>query len=141
MQIAAEAANDSCIYNATNIQFSLKDEDGVGDVVIRTNQSYAVRALVLLLDNAKKFTSEGEVRLFVRQQSSSMSFTVEDTGIGVPAYQAEHIFDEFVQLDDYYDGMGLGLTVGRGITRRLGGDITLDTTYTGGARFVMTLPV
>ena len=141
MQIATEAANDSCIYNATDIQFSLKDDDGAGDVVLYTNQHYAVRALVLLLDNAKKFTSEGAVRLFVQQQPSSIAFIVEDTGIGIPAYQAELIFDEFVQLDDYYDGMGLGLTVARGIARRLGGDITLDTTYTSGARFIMTLPI
>lgn len=141
MQIAANAVNDSCISNATGIQFSLKEDDGAGDVVLQTNLHYAIRALVLLLDNAKKFTSEGTVTLIVRQQASAMEFIVEDSGIGVPAYQAEHIFEEFVQLDDYYDGMGLGLTVARGITRRLGGDITLDTTYTGGARFVMTLPV
>ena len=141
MQIAANAVNDSCISNATDIQFRLKEDDGAGDVVLQTNLHYAVRALVLLLDNAKKFTSEGTVTLIVRRQSSAMEFIVEDSGIGVPAYQAEHIFEEFVQLDDYYDGMGLGLTVARGITRRLGGDITLDTTYTGGARFVMTLPV
>ena len=141
MQIAANAVNDSCISNATDIQFRLKEDDGAGDVVLQTNLHYAVRALVLLLDNAKKFTSEGTVTLIVRRQSSAMEFIVEDSGIGVPAYQAEHIFEEFVQLDDYYDGMGLGLTVARGITRRLGGDITLDTTYTSGARFVMTLPV
>lgn len=141
MQIAMEAANDSCIYNAQHIQFGMMDDSGAGDVMLHTNRQYAVRALVQLLDNAKKFTSEGEVRLSFRQQPSAMEFIVEDSGIGVPAYQAEHIFDEFVQLDDYYDGMGLGLTVARGIVRRLGGDITLDTTYTGGARFVMTLPL
>ena len=141
MQIAANAVNDSCISNATDIQFRLKEDDGAGDVVLHTNLHYAVRALVLLLDNAKKFTSEGTVTLIVRRQSSAMEFIVEDSGIGVPAYQAEHIFEEFVQLDDYYDGMGLGLTVARGIARRLGGDIRLDTTYTSGARFVMTLPI
>lgn len=49
--------------------------------------------------------------------------------------------DEFVQLDEYYDGTGIGLTVARSLARRLGGDIVLDTTYTDGARFVMTLPL
>ncbi len=68
-----------------------------------------------------------------------MRFIVEDTGIGVPVEEAEHIFDEFVQLNEYYDGTGIGLTVARSLARRLGGDIVLDTTYTGGARFVMTL--
>ena len=59
----------------------------------------------------------------------------------MPAEEAEHIFEEFVQLDSYYDGTGIGLTVARSIVRRLGGDIVLDTSYTSGARFVMTLPV
>jgi signal transduction histidine kinase len=49
--------------------------------------------------------------------------------------------DEFVQLDEYYDGTCIGLTVARSPARRLGGDIVLDTTYTDGARFVMTLPL
>lgn len=49
--------------------------------------------------------------------------------------------NEFVQLDEYYDGTGIGLTVARSLARRLGGDIVLDTTYTDGARFVMTLPL
>ena len=51
------------------------------------------------------------------------------------------MFDEFVQLNEYYDGTGIGLTVARSIARRLGGDIVLDTTYGPGARFVMTLPM
>ena len=67
-------------------------------------------------------------------------FTVEDTGIGIPAEEAEHIFEEFVQLNVYYDGTGIGLTVARSLARRLGGDVVLDTQYTGGARFIMTLP-
>ena len=58
---------------------------------------------------------------------------------GIPAKEAERIFDEFVQLDDYYDGTGIGLTVARSLARRLGGDVLLDTSYTDGARFVMTL--
>ena len=57
----------------------------------------------------------------------------------LPAAEAEHIFDEFVQLNEYYDGTGIGLTVARSLAHRLGGNIVLDTTYTPGARFVMTL--
>ncbi|QVJ81606.1 sensor histidine kinase [Xylanibacter ruminicola] len=69
-----------------------------------------------------------------------IQFIVEDTGIGIPAAEAERIFDEFVQLNEYYDGTGIGLTVARSLARRLGGDVVLDTTYTAGARFVFTLP-
>jgi len=46
-----------------------------------------------------------------------------------------------VQLDEYFDGTGIGLTVARSIARRLGGDVVLDTSYhSKGARFVFTLP-
>ena len=51
----------------------------------------------------------------------------------------EHIFDEFVQLDEFVDGTGIGLTVARSIARRMGGDLWLDPDYPEGARFVLEL--
>ena len=111
-------------------------------VMLHTDQHYAIRALTLLLDNARKFTKEGKVLLSVdTQPQRSVRFIVEDTGIGVPHDEAQHIFEEFVQLDENYDGTGIGLTVARSIARRLDGDIILDTSYTKGARFIMTLPL
>ena len=80
------------------------------------------------------------VTLTITKHDNGVQFIVEDTGIGVPAAEAEHIFDEFVQLDEYYNGTGIGLTVARSLARRLGGDVVLDTTHTLGARFVFTLP-
>jgi signal transduction histidine kinase len=123
----------------------------VANIVLHTNQEQAVKVLVLLLDNAQKFltgrqsvptgTQRGIVRLAVSADAHMVSFVVEDTGIGIPASEADHIFEEFVQLDDYYNGTGIGLSVARSIARRIGGDVVLDTTYTAGARFVFTLPL
>ena len=79
--------------------------------------------------------------LLVNVEEQSLRFIVEDTGIGVPLEEADRVFDEFVQLDEYYDGTGIGLTVARSLARRLGGDVVLDTSYTDGARFIMTLPL
>ena len=140
-QIAHEAIKESGIDKATHICFSISDDTRASEILLHTNLQYAVRSLVLLLDNAMKFTKEGEVRLFFRRQPSHIGFIVEDTGIGIPADKAEQIFEEFVQLDDYYDGTGIGLTIARNIARRLGGDITLDTSYMDGSRFIMTLPI
>ena len=137
--IATQAAENTGIQQDTHIKFRLQT-DAQAETVVHTNLRSATRALTLLLDNARKFTKEGEVRLRIQQQSETIDFIVEDTGIGVPAKEAEHIFDEFVQLDEYYDGTGIGLTVARSIARRLGGNIVLDTSYTDGARFVMSLP-
>ena len=139
LTIAKQAAEHTGIQQDTHIKFLLQT-DAQAETLIHTNQRSATRALTLLLDNARKFTKEGEVRLAIRQLPETVCFIVEDTGIGIPPKEAEHIFDEFVQLDEYYDGTGIGLTVARSIARRLGGDIVLDTSYTGGARFVMTLP-
>lgn len=74
--------------------------------------------------------------LRLAKENDRILFIVEDTGIGIPAEESEHIFDEFVQLNEYYDGTGIGLTVARSLARRLGGDVVLDTSYTAGARFV-----
>jgi len=102
---------------------------------------------VLLLDNAQKFLKgnkkdkvRGDIRLLMRMEKQYAQFIVEDNGIGIPQAEAEHIFDEFVQLDEYYDGVGIGLTVARNLARRLKGDVILDTSYTDGARFIFSLP-
>ena len=139
LAIATQAVEHAGIQHDVHIKFQLQTDDQA-ETNVHTNLRSATRALTLLLDNARKFTKEGEVRLRIQQQPKTIDFIVEDTGIGVPVQKAEHIFDEFVQLDEYYDGTGIGLTVARSIARRLGGDIVLDTSYTGGARFVMTLP-
>ena len=155
IQIAAQAADDSGITQAAHVAFDLQLGEGAESIMLTTNLAQSTHALVLLLDNAKKFTKPAEafgggtepaatqqsVVLKLEQADDMARFVVEDTGIGVPPSEAERIFDEFVQLDEYYDGTGIGLTVSRSIARRLGGDVTLDTTYTGGARFVMTLPI
>ena len=152
VQIANQAVLSSGIEDAAHLDFLLQDTDGAGLTVLTTNQQAAVRVLSLLLDNAMKFTAPAEAyghqtdadkkraTLTITKHENGVQFIVEDTGIGVPAAEAEHIFDEFVQLDEYYNGTGIGLTVARSLSRRLGGDVVLDTTYTAGARFVLTLP-
>ena len=155
VQIAVQAADDSGITEAAHLTFDLQMGEGAETAMLQTNLQQATRVLSLLLDNARKFTRpaeaavgagaevrQGRVVLDVQQHGAQLAFVVEDNGIGVPAEEAERIFDEFVQLDDYYDGTGIGLTVARSIARRLGGDVTLDTTYgQQGARFIYTLPL
>ena len=154
VQIAAQAADESRITVASHLVFDLDMTEGADMAMLQTNLQQATRALSLLLDNARKFTQpaeaavnagaevkQGRVVLRLAIENQMLNFIVEDNGIGVPVDEAEHIFDEFVQLDDYYDGTGIGLTVARSIARRLGGNIVLDTSYTDGARFVFSLPL
>jgi signal transduction histidine kinase len=157
VQVAAQAADESGITIAPHLTFDLDMGEGTDVAMLHTNLQQATRALSLVLDNARKFSQPAEaaigagaevkqsrVLLRLALQDQMLAFIVEDNGIGVPAEESEHIFEEFVQLDNYYDGTGIGLTVARSIARRLGGDIVLDATYNnseGGARFVMTLPL
>lgn len=154
VQIAAQAAEDSGITQASHVIFDMQFGEGTDCAMLKTNLQSATRALTLLLDNARKFTRPAEafaatqgttkqesVILRLALRPTEFSFVVEDTGIGIPPEEAEHIFGEFVQLDEYYDGTGIGLTVARSLAQRLGGNITLDTSYTGGARFELTLPL
>ena len=153
-QIASEAIGASGINEAGHLTFSMIMSPEAEKVLIQTNLQAAARALSQVLDNARKFTAPAESRqhekltdhqqkvvLRISVSANRMFFSVEDTGIGIPHKEAERIFDEFVQLDEFYEGTGIGLTVARSLARRIGGDIMLDTAYIGGSRFVLTLPV
>lgn len=135
-----QAIAESGIEKVNHVKFDTQVAAGIDMSVIKTNQKKAAHALSMLLDNAQKFTTEGTVTLRVDKTDSLFVFVVEDTGFGIPAEDAERAFEEFVQLNSYFDGLGIGLSVARSIARRLGGDVVVDTNYTEGARLVMTLP-
>ena len=153
IEVADLAIEKSNILTAPHLQFDLKLMPSMEAEPFVTNCKSAVKALSLLLDNAIKFTRpvdskvhldeehQAHVTLQVDVQQKKVVFVVEDTGIGVPAEEAEHIFEEFVQLDEYYDGTGIGLSIARSLARHMNGDVVLDTSYTEGARFVLTLPL
>ena len=110
---------------------------------LRTDARRVQQVLINLLTNACKHTVKGEIRLgcSLTEVPGMLSFSVEDTGPGIPASEAEHIFERFVKLDSFVQGTGLGLSICRQIAQALGGSVYLDTDYTGGARFVFNIPV
>lgn len=136
--IAVEAIKAVGIDKASHLEFKVVKQTGA-EQLFHTHLRSAVHALEQLLDNAKKFTPQGQVTLTISNHDGKACFVVEDTGKSIPPYEAERIFNEFVQLDEYCDGTGIGLAIARSLARRLDGDIVLDTAFTGGARFVMTL--
>ena len=150
VQIAAQAAELLQIGQNPKIDFDLQISPEAESAMLQTNVEQATQALGMLLDNAQKFTygkysnagpgENGRVLLNVTVGSQYVQFIVQDNGIGVPKQEASHIFEEFVQLDSFYEGTGIGLTIARSIARRMGGDVVLDTTYTDGARFILRLP-
>ena len=140
-EIIDKAVLEAGIGAANYLTFTTEADEDVRTSMLLTNEAQAVRALGAILDNAAKFTTEGSVRLTVRPEGAQMKFIVEDTGSGIPAEDAEKVFEPFTKLNSYFDGAGVGLTAARSIARRLNGDIILDTTFEGpGARFVLALP-
>ena len=96
-----------------------------------------------LLSNANKFTNQGSITLSYRPEEEGriMCICVTDPGCGIPADKSEGIFERFTKNDDFIPGSGLGLYLCRLITQRLNGSLKLDTCYTGGARFILRLPI
>jgi signal transduction histidine kinase/ActR/RegA family two-component response regulator len=100
-----------------------------------------------LLGNALKFTEQGSVRVETRAQPAAdglivFSVRVVDTGIGIPEAQQERIFDVFTQADGSttrrFGGTGLGLAICRRLTRRMGGDVVVESRVDEGSRFTAT---
>ena len=143
-QIAGEAIGVAGIDKVSYLKFDLQIAPDAAATMLSTNYTKAVRALTHLLDNAQKFTTSGSVTLRVAVDMMKLLafYTVEDTGEGVEAAEAEHIFEPYVKLNQFFEGQGIGLTVARNIARRLGGDVVLDQGFAGpGSRFILTLPI
>lgn len=114
------------------------------DYTILSDESLIMKVFDNLFTNAGKFTQEGSITLgcsIVESESyESVSFSVTDTGPGIPEDKREEIFERFAKLDYFQQGAGLGLSICVAIMKRLQGRIYVDPDYSGGARFVFQLP-
>ncbi|SES33230.1 PAS domain S-box-containing protein [Actinokineospora terrae] len=110
------------------------------------------QVLINLVSNAIKFTPGGEVVVWVSIPPAEKSdgrhrvtFTVTDTGIGIPADRQEHLFDAFTQVDvsttRRYGGTGLGLAICRQLVELMGGTIGMRSKPDEGSAFHFTLPL
>ena len=112
---------------------------------VRTDPRKLRQILVNLLGNAVKFTEAGQIHFEVAVQNGTMTLTVRDSGIGIPAEQIELIFEAFKQGDHgaahHPHGSGLGLAVSRRLARLLGGDIFVQSEPGAGSEFRVVLPV
>ncbi|MBK8987279.1 MAG: HAMP domain-containing protein [Chloroflexi bacterium] len=100
--------------------------------------------LLNLVANAAKFTDEGAIVLAVSDSEDGLTFSVADTGIGIPPAQQEAIFREFMQVDGasnrVYEGTGLGLPITKRLVEMHGGRIWLTSAPGVGSTFWVWLP-
>lgn len=108
---------------------------------IKSNEETISQILEKVIDNAIKFTDKGEVIVEAQLKDDHVEISVTDTGIGIPPEKQNDIFDNFVKLDEFKEGIGLGLSISRRLAKTLNGNLILDTEYKTGSRFVLQLPV
>jgi len=104
--------------------------------------------LINLIGNAIKFTSAGGVTVFARLATngeSLLEFAVQDTGVGMSAFDASRVFQPFTQVDESttrrFGGTGLGLAISKRLAGALGGDIAVDSKVGQGSTFIVRIPV
>jgi signal transduction histidine kinase/PleD family two-component response regulator len=119
---------------------------------IDTNVPYMLRGdplrlgqvLINLLNNAVKFTNNGEILLKVEViNDDKLEFSVIDTGIGLKEEQIKNLFKSFSQADSstsrHFGGSGLGLHISKQLVEMMGGDIRVESEYKVGSKFIFTI--
>jgi signal transduction histidine kinase len=124
---------------------SLISELETADMTMISDSRKLSQILLNLTSNAVKFTERGSVTLRLHHTGNTVTFSVEDTGPGIPAEQLDSIFSEFTRgertPDQSADGTGLGLAISRGLAEMLGGRIEVQSEVGRGSIFTLTLPV
>lgn len=108
------------------------------DFTIVTDDELLTVVLDNLLNNAAKFTSQGWIEVKASTDALTHTkpvFTVTDTGCGIDPDKAPTIFAQFIKLDTFKPGIGLGLYISRCFSRIIGARLTLDKTGSGGSTF------
>jgi len=105
--------------------------------------------LINVLNNAIKYTQKGSVVLSIQCNGiekgvAEIVYSVKDTGMGIRKESIPHLFTAFKRVDEeenrYIEGTGLGLSIVKELTELMGGRVTVNSVYTQGSTFVVTIP-
>ena len=114
------------------------------DFTVHTHPSTVNRILTHIFDNAQKFTEKGYIELRCENDkvARQVRLIVEDTGIGVKPEDRDRIFGRFEKAEgNFKEGIGLGLPICRRLASSIGAEIALDSEYTDGSRFILSIPM
>ncbi len=137
----------SAMAKEKNLAFNVVIGEKV-PATIETDRMRLEQVIKNFISNALKFTTTGSITLDVNMQpdnDTQISFSVKDTGIGIPEDKHQLVFEAFQQADGStkrkYGGTGLGLSISRQLAQLLSGNITLESEAEQGSRFTLTVPV
>jgi signal transduction histidine kinase len=104
-----------------------------------------VQILLNLMSNAVKFTATGNITVAATTSTTDLRVEVVDTGIGIKSAHLGMLFEAFRQVDGsakrVYEGTGLGLYLCRKLLSIMGGEISVESEYGKGSRFMFSLPL
>ncbi len=111
---------------------------------INSDSEMILKIMEHLLDNAFKFTTKGEIVFGCAKNKKYVKFFVKDTGIGIESYKLNQLFNTFMQGDmsstRKYEGNGLGLSIVKGLTTLLDGEIRVESEIGIGSAFYVKIP-
>ena len=111
------------------------------DLLITTNRRFLQYSLAEVLLNAVKYSDGQHIMTRITRTDTAIRFIIEDTGKGIAEGDRERIFKFFTKVDDFSEGLGLGLPLTRRHVENLGGKFWLDTSYHDGCRFIFEFPL
>lgn len=123
--------------------------DHIEPVRVRADEEYVRRIMLILLDNATKYTPTNDedtaarVMISLKQMDRMAMLSVRDTGIGIDPADLPHIFERFYRANRARprQGTGLGLSIAQTLVEQLGGHITAESTPGQGSTFKVLLPL
>ena len=141
LEEVVETARMLAVDKKVEVEWSGPDQS----VTLKTDRQKLQQVLLNLLNNAVKFTHEGEVKLLVEMsEDGDVVFAVRDSGIGIPRKDLGQIFEEFRQVDGtstrQFAGTGLGLAISRKFAAYLGGELSAESELGVGSIFTLRIP-
>ena len=132
-----------CIRKGLSLEFACEPEV---PELIYSDQDKLTKALMNVIGNAVKFTSQGGISVQMGLTAApKLKIIVADTGIGIPGDRIDEIFEEFRQLDSSdsrtYGGTGLGLAITRKVLTIIGGTVSAESQLGKGSTFTILLPL
>jgi signal transduction histidine kinase len=126
------------------IDFLIKKGMRDGESMIITDELMIKKVLSNIINNAVKFTEKGHIKVSYVVRDDEIEFSIEDTGIGMPEEFIPNLFTRFHKADtsqsQYYDGLGLGLSISKGNIDLLKGRIWVESSPGKGSKFYFTIP-
>ncbi len=138
--LASTAEAYAPLFEERGAKLAVRSQAGV----VPGDRALLDRVLLNLLENALRHgCAGGIVELSAARSADGLCIAVDDAGPGIPEGEREYVFERFARVDRSWRGSsgGLGLTLALAVARLLGGELELETSRLGGARFVFRLPV